>query len=102
MDAEYWFHVFVLKHVFKSRTAGLPGFPPFRTVHHSDIAPQKLEAWAQQNGLELLLYTAYESSRRGGVGGKIPVHRISVGHGLSRPETSSAARHSMQAIISLS
>ena len=60
----YWFHVFVLKHVFQSRTAGLPGFPPFRTVHHTDIAPQKLEVWAHQNGLELLLYIAYESSRR--------------------------------------
>lgn len=68
----YWFHVFVLKHVFKSRTAGLPGFPPFRTVHHSDIAPQKLEAWAHQNGLELLLYTAYESSRRAALRARSP------------------------------
>jgi len=69
----YWFHVFVLKRVFKSKTAGLPGFPPFSTVHHSDIAPQKLEAWAHQNGLEVLLYTEYESTRRAALRDRSPL-----------------------------
>jgi 2-polyprenyl-3-methyl-5-hydroxy-6-metoxy-1,4-benzoquinol methylase len=68
----YWFHVFVLKHVFKSKTAGLPGFPPFRTVHHSDIAPQKLKDWASQNGLEPLLYIEYDSTRRSSLRAKSP------------------------------
>jgi 2-polyprenyl-3-methyl-5-hydroxy-6-metoxy-1,4-benzoquinol methylase len=68
----YRFHVFVLKHVFKSKTAGLPGFPPFRTVHHSDIAPRKLEAWARENGLELLVYIEYDSTRRTALRAKSP------------------------------
>jgi 2-polyprenyl-3-methyl-5-hydroxy-6-metoxy-1,4-benzoquinol methylase len=58
------FHVFVLKHVFKSKTAGLPGFPPFPTVHHADIDPHHLQAWANQHNLETLLYLEYESTRR--------------------------------------
>ena len=60
----HWFHVFILKRVFKSKTAGQPGFPPFPTVHHSDIAPQKLEAWARENGLDVLTYIEYDSTRR--------------------------------------
>jgi 2-polyprenyl-3-methyl-5-hydroxy-6-metoxy-1,4-benzoquinol methylase len=60
----HWFHVFVLKHVFRSKTAGLPGFPPFKTVHHADISPRRLEAWARRHGLEVLIWTEYESTRR--------------------------------------
>jgi 2-polyprenyl-3-methyl-5-hydroxy-6-metoxy-1,4-benzoquinol methylase len=59
----HWFHVFILRHVFKSQTAGLPGFPPFKTVHHADISPKRLEAWARRHDLEILIYVAYESTR---------------------------------------
>jgi len=58
------FHVFVLRHVFKSKTAGLPGFAPFPTVYHADIDPKHLQAWAKQHHLETLLYLEYESTRR--------------------------------------
>jgi 2-polyprenyl-3-methyl-5-hydroxy-6-metoxy-1,4-benzoquinol methylase len=86
----HWFHVFVLKHVFRSKTAGLPGFPPFRTVHHADIAPHSLKAWAHQYGLEILIYTEYESTRRAALRKNSPVIAllwdiaISVGNTISR------------------
>jgi SAM-dependent methyltransferase len=69
----HWVHVFILRHAFKNMAAGLPGFPPFETVHHSDIDPQKLTAWAHESGLEILFYTAYESTRRAALQKKSPV-----------------------------
>lgn len=60
----HWFHVWVLRHLFKSQTAGLPGYPPFRTIHHRDIRPERLQAIAEDCGMEVLFFHTYESPRR--------------------------------------
>lgn len=60
----HWFHVWVLRHLFKSQTAGLPGYPPFRTIHHRDIRPERLQEIARERGMEVLFFRTYESPRR--------------------------------------
>lgn len=60
----HWFHVWVLRHLFKSKTAGLPGYPPFRTIHHRDIRPERLQDIAVECGMDILFFHTYESQRR--------------------------------------
>jgi len=60
----HWFHVWVLRHLFKSKTAGLPGYAPFRTIHHRDIRPERLQSIAKECGMDVLFFHTYESPRR--------------------------------------
>jgi SAM-dependent methyltransferase len=60
----HWFHVGVMKYVFKSPTAGKPGYPPFASVHHRDIGPDRIKTLARQVGMQPLMVELYESERR--------------------------------------
>jgi SAM-dependent methyltransferase len=55
------FHVFVQRRIFGSRTAGLPGFPPFPTFMRREMAPSRLIEAAERHGFSLAHYCAYES-----------------------------------------
>jgi SAM-dependent methyltransferase len=57
----HWFHVFVHRRVFGSKTAGLPGYPPFPTFMDKAMAPDRLLASGRRLGFEVMHYGAYES-----------------------------------------
>lgn len=68
-----WFHVFVLRSIFGNKNAGKPGFPPFKTVHHVDIEPDRLKSLAADYEMEILYFRCYESSRRTALRTKSPM-----------------------------
>lgn len=57
------FHVFVLKRIFRSPTAGLPGHAPFPTFMHPAMTPAALERSLREQGLKILHLRRYASIR---------------------------------------
>ena len=47
----YWFHVFVLKHLFGLADAGKPGMEPYPTFLKSDLAPARLRRFLAAHDL---------------------------------------------------
>lgn len=64
MHTPHWFHVMVLRYLFKSKTAGLPGYAPFRTHMRPAMFPQQLQQIAEGKGLKTVALLYYESTRR--------------------------------------
>jgi SAM-dependent methyltransferase len=60
----HWFHVAVMKHIFNVPTAGLPGYPPFRSFHRPEIAPARIMALAAQQRMDIVMFQFFESGRR--------------------------------------
>jgi len=69
----HWFHVLVFRYAFGWKMAGKPGYAPFETVHHRDIRPSRMAAWAEANGLEVLFRVEYEGARRAHLRQKSPM-----------------------------
>jgi SAM-dependent methyltransferase len=59
----HWFHVWFYRHVRGDKKAGLPGQAPFPTFFHPLVSLPKLEAFAQEHGLEVIYKKEYESPR---------------------------------------
>ena len=56
-----WFHVWFYRHVHRYRDAGKPGHPPFPTVFHPLVSPNKLIAFMSEQGLDVAYVRIYES-----------------------------------------
>jgi hypothetical protein len=56
-----WFHVWFYRHVHRYRDAGKPGHPPFPTVFHPLVSPNKLRAFMSEQGLDVAYVRIYES-----------------------------------------
>jgi hypothetical protein len=59
----HWFHVWFYRYVIGNSLAGQPGEPPFPTYFHPMVTPSKLEAFAEEYGLEVIYRKEYESPR---------------------------------------
>ena len=59
----HWFHVWFYRYVIGNSLAGQPGQPPFPTYFHPMVTPSKLEAFAEEYGLEVIYRKEYESPR---------------------------------------
>lgn len=59
----HWFHVWYYRHIRGDKKAGLPGEAPFPTFFHPLVSLPRLEAFAEANGLRVVLKRAYESPR---------------------------------------
>ena len=59
----HWFHVWFYRHVRGDKNAGLPGQAPFPTFFHPLVSLSKLEAFAQEHGLQVIYKREYESPR---------------------------------------
>jgi SAM-dependent methyltransferase len=59
----HWFHVWYYRHVRGDKNAGKPGEAPFPTFFHPLVTLSKLEAFAKENGLEVIYRKEYESPR---------------------------------------
>jgi SAM-dependent methyltransferase len=59
----HWFHVWFYRHVLGDEKAGLPGEAPFPTFFHPLVTPVNLDAFAADNGLEVIYRKEYESPR---------------------------------------
>jgi SAM-dependent methyltransferase len=59
----HWFHIWFYRHVLGKKRAGLPGEPPFPTFFHPLVTPEKLVAFTQEYGLEVLYRREHESPR---------------------------------------
>ena len=59
----HWFHVFAYRTIFGSKTAGKPGYAPFRTVHHRDIGPDRLASILAEAGLKIAALERYASDQ---------------------------------------
>lgn len=60
----HWFHVWVYKHVFGSKTAGQPGRAPFPTTLPFSIHPKKLADLAGEHGLEVVDRRSWEDPKQ--------------------------------------
>ncbi len=60
----HFFHVFVYKYILGREFAGQPGHAPFPTVHHKDVAPDRLLEWGKNRDLSALYFAPYESRHR--------------------------------------
>lgn len=78
----HWFHLAVMRYVFKNKNAGKPGYPPFQAVHHRDIAPTRIEMLANELGMDVMMFQLYEETlRRNALRKKSPL--ASAGYGLT-------------------
>ncbi len=59
----HWFHVWFYRHVRGDSNAGRPGHAPFPTFFHPLVSPPKLEAFAAEQGLQVIYKKEYESPR---------------------------------------
>ena len=59
----HWFHVWVLKHVFRSPHAGEPGVGPFPTFMDPAMYPEALAGLVHESGLRLVHMRCYASHR---------------------------------------
>ena len=59
----HWFHVWFYRHVRGDKNAGQPGQAPFPTFFHPLVTLSKLEAFAEDHGLEVIYRREYESPR---------------------------------------
>jgi SAM-dependent methyltransferase len=49
----HWFHVFYYKYVLGKKTAGLPGYGPYRTIYDPVVSRQGMADFCQRNGLQV-------------------------------------------------
>jgi hypothetical protein len=54
-------HIWYYRRLVGSRTAGMPGYGPFKTFLKLSLAPSRLSKLAQTNGLDLLHLESYRS-----------------------------------------
>lgn len=66
------FHVWFCKRILGWRTAGQPGSPPFPTVFHPLVDPQRLAAHAASLGFKVLHSRVYESPRYPEIRARLP------------------------------
>ena len=59
----HWFHVWFCRHMLGWATAGQPGSPPFPTLFHPLVDPDRLSAFATARGFDLIHRRLYESPR---------------------------------------
>ncbi|WP_375412295.1 class I SAM-dependent methyltransferase [uncultured Bradyrhizobium sp.] len=59
----HWFHVWFYRTMRGDKKAGLPGQAPFPTFFHPLVSLPRLEAFAQQHGLQVTYRREYESPR---------------------------------------
>jgi SAM-dependent methyltransferase len=59
----HWFHVWFYRYVLGDKKAGLPGEAPFPTFFHPLVTPANLDAFARDQGLEVVYRKNYESPR---------------------------------------
>jgi SAM-dependent methyltransferase len=59
----HWFHVWFYRYVLGDKKAGLPGEAPFPTFFHPLVTPANLDAFARDQGLEVIYRKEYESPR---------------------------------------
>jgi SAM-dependent methyltransferase len=59
----HWFHVWFYRYVLGDKKAGLPGEAPFPTFFHPLVTPARLDAFARDQGLEVIYRKEYESPR---------------------------------------
>ena len=57
------FHVWVLRHIFGDKMAGVDGRGPFATFLKTDISPGRIEAYAKEKGLVMLFFSVYSRGR---------------------------------------
>ena len=65
----HWFHVFFYRRISGWKTAGQPGYPPFRAFYHPLTLPQNLQKFFETKGFETVdlgLYQGglYRSARK--------------------------------------
>lgn len=60
----HWFHVWVYKRIYGSRTAGQPGSAPFPTTLPFAIHPRKMISLAEQSGLEVVSQRQWEDPKQ--------------------------------------
>lgn len=68
----HWFHVLVLRHLFKLTMAGQPGYPPFPTFMRYSMYPEQLRRVAISESGDATALIYYESSRRAALRRKSP------------------------------
>jgi hypothetical protein len=49
----HWFHVFYYKYVLGKKTAGLPGYGPYRTIYDPVVSRKGIADFCQRNGLQV-------------------------------------------------
>lgn len=59
----HWFHVWVLRHVFRAPRAGEPGVGPFPTFMDPAMYPEALAGLVRERGLRLVHMRCYASGR---------------------------------------
>jgi 2-polyprenyl-3-methyl-5-hydroxy-6-metoxy-1,4-benzoquinol methylase len=59
----HWFHVWFYRHVLGKKRAGLPGQAPFPTFFHPLVRPEKLIAFAEAQGMQVIYRKEHESPR---------------------------------------
>jgi SAM-dependent methyltransferase len=59
----HWFHVWFYRTIRGEKQAGQPGHPPFPTFFHPLVGLEKLEAFAQAHGLQVIYRKKYQSPR---------------------------------------
>jgi SAM-dependent methyltransferase len=57
----HWFHVWFYRWVLKSRTAGQPGYAPFRSEHARGARPDVIRDALRSNGLEEVRYIEFST-----------------------------------------
>lgn len=49
----HWFHIFYYRYLLKKKTAGLPGYGPFRTFYDSVVSRQGMHEFCETNNLSI-------------------------------------------------
>ncbi|SFN75698.1 Methyltransferase domain-containing protein [Nitrosospira briensis] len=49
----HWFHIFYYRYLLKKKTAGLPGYAPFRTYYDSVVSRQGVRKFCEKNNLSI-------------------------------------------------
>lgn len=49
----HWFHIFYYRYLLKKKTAGLPGYGPYRTYYDSVVSRQGLHKFCEKNNLSI-------------------------------------------------
>jgi SAM-dependent methyltransferase len=56
----HWFHVFFYRRILGWKTAGQPGYPPFRAFYHPLTLPQNLQRFFEARGFETVYLGLYQ------------------------------------------